>query len=218
MPPQFPVAPGPIPVMMPPPAPARGKGWLWGVVIAAAVLYGLYYIGSHQPQNQPQNPGQAPAPQVQPAAPGPQAQQPGAPTPQAQPGYPQQQPGYQPQQPGYQPQQQPGYPQQQPGAQGGGNPMLVRAQQFVGRWDPVNGYVQVSNAQWRNGANVAVQSVTLECVQFAATGQVITQNQMKLNGPAQPGQIIPFPTFQMGAMMQGLARVQCGIVGAVPAN
>jgi hypothetical protein len=170
---------------VPPQAPAKGKGWLWGV-LAVAILCGLYYIGTHDQQNQ--NPGPAPTPQAQP----------GAPTPQAQ-------PGYQPQQPGG-------------GGQGGGSQALVQAQQFSGRWDGVNGYVQISQAQWKNGANLAMQSATLECVQYAQSGQTITQTRTTLNGPAQPGQIITFPTFQAGQMAQGLAKVQCGIVGVTPAN
>lgn len=196
IPPVPPVMPGQIPIVMgaPPQAPAKGKGWLWGVV-AVAILYGLYYIGTHNQQNQ--NPGQAPTPQAQPGQPTPQTQ-PGAPTPQAQ-------PGYQPQQPGG-------------GGQGGGSQALVQAQQFSGRWDGVNGYVQISQAQWKNGANVVMQSATLECVQYAQSGQTITQNRTTLNGPAQPGQTITFPTFQAGQMAQGLAKVQCGIVGVTPAN
>jgi hypothetical protein len=180
---------------VPPQAPAKGNGWLWGG-IAVVVLVGLYYIGTHNQQNQ-QTPSQTPTPQIQPAAPGPQAQ-------------PQTQPAEQPQQPSEEP--------QQPEGQGGGNQALVQAQQFAGRWDPVNGYVQVSNAQWRNGSNVAMQSATLECVQYAQSGQPITQTRDTLNGPALPGQTITFPTFTMGEMQEGLAKVQCGIVGVAPAE
>lgn len=63
-----------------------------------------------------------------------------------------------------------------------------------------------------------MQSATLECVQYAANGQTITQQQITLNGPVQPGQTFTFPTFQMGQMAQGLAKVNCGIVGVTPAN
>jgi len=210
VPPVPPGMPGPIPIVMgaPPHAPAKSHGWLWGVIIVFGILYGLYYIGTH---NQPsQNPGQTPAPQTQPGTPGPQAQNPGAPGPQAQPGaFPQPQPGY--------PGQQPGYPQQ-PGGQGNPNQALVQAQQFAGRWDNVNGTIQVSQAQWRNGANVSLQAATLECGQFAQTGQMITHMQTTLNGPAQPGQTVTFPTFQMGQLVQGVAKVQCGIVGVTPAQ
>jgi hypothetical protein len=184
----------PIPVMtMPPAAPAKGNRWLWIVIVAGAVLYGLYYIGTH---DQKQNPSPAPTPQTQPGTPTPQGQ----PGPQAQPGTPA-------------PQAQPGAP-----APGGANQALVAQQQFAGRWDGVSGYIQISQAQWKNGSNVTIQTATLECVQYAASGQTITQNQTTLNGPSQPGQTITIPTFQMGAMAQGLAKVQCGIVGVTPAN
>jgi hypothetical protein len=171
----------------PPVAPAKGRGWLWGVLVVGATLCGLYYIGTHDKQNQ----GQTPAPQAQ--APGPQAQ-----------------PGAQPQQPGI----------QQPAGQGqgGGNPVLVQSQHFQGRWDGVNGYVRLSQAQWQNGSNMTIQSATLECVQFAQTGQTITQMRTTLNGPAQAGQTVSFGPFQMGQMAQGLAKVQCGIVGVNPAQ
>ncbi len=223
-PPIPPGAPGQIPIVMglPPQSAAKGKGWLWGLIIVCAVLYGLYYIGTHDQQNQ-QNPGQAPAPQVQPGAPTPQAQ-PGVPTPQAQPGYPQQQqpgypqagPGYQ-QQPGY-PQQQPGYPGAQPGAQGGNSQALVQAQQFAGQYQGANGVITINQGQWRNGSNETIQSATLECIQYGQTGQPLTQMQSNLNGPAQPGQTISFPSFQVGAMVQGVTKVNCGIVAVAPAN
>jgi hypothetical protein len=211
----------PIPVMtMPPAAPAKGNTWLWVVIVGAAVLYGLYYIGTHDKQN----PATTPTPQTQPGTPGPQGQ-PGTPTPQGQPGMPgpqgqpgtptpQAQPG---QQPGF-PQQQPANPGQQPAGQGGANQALVKAQQFVGRYDGVNGYIQISQAQWRNGANVAIQTATLECIQYTAAGQPITQMQTTLRGPAQPGQTLSFSPFQIGAEAQGVAKVNCGIVAVTPAN
>jgi hypothetical protein len=190
MPPQYPAQYPP-----PPAAPAKSSKWIWIVIVVGAVAGGGYYYNQHRQQ---QNPGPTPAPQTQP----------GAPTPQSQPG-PQTPPGA----PG--PQAQPGAPA--PG-QGGANQALVAQQHFVGRWDPVNGYVQISQAQWQNGSNVTMQSATLACMQYAASGQTITQQQTTLNGPAQPGQIITIPTFQMGQMAQGLAKVNCGIVGVTPAQ
>jgi hypothetical protein len=202
-PPQYPPPHMPIPVMtMPPAAPAKGNTWLWVAIVVAAVLCGLYYIGTHDKQN----PGPTPTPQGQPGTPGPQGQ-PGTPTPQAQPG---QQPGF--------PQQQPANPGQQPAGQGGANQALVAAQEFAGRYDGVNGYIQISQAQWRNGANVAIQTATLECIQYNAAGQSITQTQTTLRGPAQPGQTLSFSPFQIGAEAQGVAKVNCGIVAVTPAN
>lgn len=176
---------------VPPTAPPKGNHWLWIVIIGGALAYGGYYYNQH---NQQQTPGQAPAPEAQP----------GTPTPQGQPGPQAQTPG----------------PEPQPGAQapGGDNQALVQAQQFAGRFESQNGYIEILQAQWRNGANVAIQSAALECVQVTQTGQTISQMQTTLNGPAQPGQTIVFPTFQMGAVAQGVAKVNCGIVGVTPVN
>jgi hypothetical protein len=173
------------------------------VILVIAVLYGLYYIGTH---NQPATPGQQPV-QGQPV--------------QGQPGVPYQQGA--PAQPGFAPSQgapaQPGFaPSQGTPAQPGANGALVQQQQFAGRWDPVNGNIQISQAQWRNNANVVMQSATLQCVQYGADGSVITQTQTTLNGPVQPGATTSLGTFQMGTMAQNLAKVNCGIVDVTPAN
>jgi hypothetical protein len=212
--------PGQMPVMMPmaPPTPVKGRGWVWGVIAVVVILGGLYYIGkTHQQTQTPgQNPTQQPgtAPGQQPV----QGQQGQNPT---------QQPGTAPGQQPYQGQQP--YPGQQPGVgqqpytpaggQGqGGNPALVQQQKFAGRWDAVNGMVQISNASWRNNANVAMQSATLECAQFAANGTVITHANITLTGPVQPGGTDTFSPFTMGAIQQNLAKVDCGIVGVTPAQ
>ncbi|MGD0347179.1 MAG: hypothetical protein ABSA85_10510 [Terracidiphilus sp.] len=65
-PPQYP-PPGQIPVIMgaPPGAQPANKNTLLYVIIAAAALYGLYYIGTHN-----QTPGTTPAPQTQPGGQG----------------------------------------------------------------------------------------------------------------------------------------------------
>jgi hypothetical protein len=91
-------------------------------------------------------------------------------------------------------------------------------QMFGGRWDGVNGIVQISQARWTNNANVVVQSATLECVQFAANGAVLTQQETTLNGPVQPQATSSYGAFQMGSMAPNLAKVNCGIVGVTPAG
>jgi hypothetical protein len=47
----------------------KHHGWIWGVIIVCGILYGLYYIGEHDQQNQPQgqNPTQQPGTAPQPA-------------------------------------------------------------------------------------------------------------------------------------------------------
>ncbi len=209
MPPQYPPQyppPGPIPVMaMPPAAPAKSSKWIWIAIIVAAVLYGLYYIGTHDQQ---QNPAPAPAPQTQPGTPTPQAQ-PGAPTPQAQPGAPT------PQAPPTTP-----TPQAQPGApgQGGNNQALVAQQQLTCRWKAQNGSIEITQAQWKNGSAVTIQTAIMETQQVSAAGQIIAQNQSTLNGPVQPGQTVTLSSISMGATAQGVTQVNCGIVGVTPAN
>jgi hypothetical protein len=193
-------------VAMPPPAPAKksGMAWLAALVIVAGGYY--YYTHYMQPQAQP---GQTPPAQTQPGNPG---QQPGA--------YPGQQPGAYPgQQPGAYPGQQPGaYPGQQPGGQGNPNQAIIQAQQFSGRYSAANGYILISQGQWRNGSNVPLEAASLECQQVSAAGQVISQNQTTLNGPAQPGQTVTFQPFQIGAEAQGVAKVNCAIVAVATAN
>ena len=76
-PPAFPGEP-PIPIVMgAPPAQSKHNGWIWAVVIVA-VLYGLYYIGTHDQKTQPgTNPTQQPAQQPQGQPGGNPGQQPG---------------------------------------------------------------------------------------------------------------------------------------------
>lgn len=70
-PPQFYPAPGQIPIMTTPQEVPKHHGWIWGVIIVAGILYGLYYIGSHDKQSQPQgqNPTQQPGTAPQPGGP-----------------------------------------------------------------------------------------------------------------------------------------------------
>jgi hypothetical protein len=164
---------------MPPAAPAKSSKWIWIVIVVGLVLYGLYYIGTH---NQP-TPAPTPTPQAQPGTPGPQAQ-PGAPAP----------------------------------GQGGANQALVAQQQLTCRWQAANGNIEITQAQWQNGANVAIQAATMEIQQVSAAGQIIAQNQTTINGPVQPGQTVTLNSIQMGAAVQGVTSVNCGIVAVTPAN
>ena len=166
------------------------------------------------------NPGQQPGgnPQQQPG--GYPGQQPGG-NPQQQPtGYPGQQPGgYPGQQPGQQPggypgQQPGGYPGQQPGGQGQGgqNQALVQAQQFAWKGQPSNGQIQITQAEWRNGSNVTIQAAEMECIQYGANNQPLSQLTKVLNGPVQPGQTINIQPFTLGPEAQGVTNMKCGII------
>jgi len=173
VPPQYPPPqPGQFPVIMGvPPAPAGNKNTLMYVVLAAAVLYGLYYIGTHD-----------------------QAQNPPATAPQAQPG-------------------------QQPGGQGNQNPAVIAAQKFSeGGYNAVNGQVQVTQGQWLNGSNIALAAAMLGCEQMDSNGQNLAQDQITLTGPAQPGQTVTLPTFSIGAVAQGAAKVNCKITAVETVN
>jgi hypothetical protein len=187
---QFP-PPGAVPIMAMPQAQSKGKGWLWGLIIVGAILYGLYYIGSH---NQPTagQPGATPA------------QQPGA-TPAATPppsGAPQPGTAVQPGDPG----------------PGGPNATLVQLQSFTGSYRGYNGSVQIYDGKWVNRSNVTIVSATLECDQYAANDAVLAQNRTTLNGPVQPGGTGTYNPFLMGAALQYTKYVNCGVVEVTPAQ
>jgi hypothetical protein len=208
------VAPGQVPmsVAMPPPAPAKKSGVAWLVALVAVAGGYYYYTHYMTPQTQP---GQAPTTQTQPGNPGQQPGNPGqqpAGNPGQQPaGYPGQQPGNPGQQPG-------GYPGQQPGGQGTQNQAIIAAQRFTGNYNVVNGLIQVTQGQWTNGSTIALAAVRLQCVQLTATGQGLTQSNTTLTGPAQPGQVIVFPAFQIGAVAPGATRVNCQITAVETTN
>ncbi len=202
------VAPAQIPmsVAMPPQAPAKKSGMMWlGIIIVAA---GGYYYYTHYMQPKGQMPGNTPQNQPaqnQPVAPGQQPVVPGR-----------QPTGQQPvgQQPGFNPGQQPGGPGQ------GSNAQLVRMQSFTGQITVEDGDVEISNGQWTNNSTVAIQAATLECIQYGAGGQELTQNQITIGGPnnepVQPQHTITFDPFAVGQVLQGATRANCGIVAVVP--
>jgi hypothetical protein len=171
MPPQFPAPPpGQFPVIMgaPPAAPASKNPLIW--LIGAGVIFGLWYIGSHD-----------------------QAQNPPATAPQTQPG--------------------------QPGGQGNQNQAIIAAQKFSeGGYNADNGQIQVTQGQWLNGSNVALAAAMLGCEQMDANGQNLAQDQVTLTGPAAPGATVTLPTFSIGAVAQGAAKVSCKITAVETEN
>jgi len=147
-------------------------------LIAAGVIFGLWYIGTHDKNNN-QNPGTTPTTQTQPG----------------------------------------------PGGGGGGggggnqNQAIVAAQKFTeGSYNAVDGQIQVTQGQWLNGSNVAVQAAQLGCVQMDTNGQNLTQDQVTLTGPAAPGATVNLPTFSIGAAAQGAAKVNCKITAVETQN
>ncbi len=155
--------------------PASKNPLVW--LIAAAVIFGLWYIGTHDKDNT--NPGTSPTTQTQPG------------------------------------------PGGGGGGGGGGNQdqAIVAAQKFTeGGYNGVNGQIQVTQGQWLNGSNVALQAAMLGCQQMDANGQNLTQNQVTLTGPAPPGATVNLATFSIGAEAQGAAKVNCKITAVETQN
>jgi hypothetical protein len=111
----------------------------------------------------------------------------------------------------------------QPGGPGPGGPnaALVQQQQWSSQEQPVNGYVQVQNGKWVNGAQVGIQTAVLECDQYDANQTVLAQNQTNLtlsNPPLTPGGNATFQSFNAGQIVQNVNSVNCGIVDVTPAG
>jgi hypothetical protein len=125
-------------------------------------------------------------------------------------------------QPGQQPTQptQPGQQPTGPGGQGtgGGNSALVQEQVFNGTVAGVNGYLVMENGQWTNNSNVIIASATLECVQYSANGQALTQTQSTINGPLSPSMTSYVPSFQVAQIYQGATSAKCSIVAVTQAT
>jgi hypothetical protein len=94
-------------------------------------------------------------------------------------------------------------------------------QSFTGEVGEANGQVQISNGRWTNNSTVAIQSATLECTQYGTTGTALTQTQTTLTGatgPLQPESSTTFNPFQVGNVVVGATRANCGIVGVSPVD
>jgi hypothetical protein len=125
--------------------------------------------------------------------------------------------------PGNPPQSQPA-PEGQPGGQGQGgiNAQVVHMQSFTAQITVDSGDVEILNGQWTNNSTVAIQSATLECIQYANSGQQLTQDQITIGGPnnaaVPPQHTITFDPFAGGTVVPGATRASCGIVAVVPAG
>jgi hypothetical protein len=180
---------GAPPVAVPlPQAQPMKHSWATTVIVLVVLAAGGYYYQKHQAAPAAPQPGTAPA---QPAQ-APQPAQPAVPTAPSQPGA-------------------------APTVPGGGQGS-AQQQAFAGHWQVVNGYVVISNATWKNNANVAMQSAVLECDQFNMGRTDLAQMKMTLNGPVQPGGTVTFNAFQMGGVVMNMNTVNCGIVDVTPAN
>jgi hypothetical protein len=97
----------------------------------------------------------------------------------------------------------------------GANAALAKLQVFSAHWQPVSGFVQISNAVWTNNATVPIQSSTLECDQYDANNNDLDQMSSTLNGPVQPAANATFNPFNMGAAAANMTHVSCTITRVV---
>ncbi len=99
---------------------------------------------------------------------------------------------------------------------------LVQQQKFTWSWQMSNGYVQVHDAAWTNGSAEALQSVLVQCVQYAQDGSVLTQNSISLsksdNTAVPPGQTVTYGAFNAGEAAQGLDTVSCKVASVTAAQ
>ena len=165
-PPYYP-APGQIPIIMPQEVP-KHHGGAWWVIIIAAVLFGLWWIGTHDQPNTTPTPTPTPG---------------GAPA-------------------------------------GGPNAATIAQQVYTTQWSVVNGDVQLTNQKWVNQSNVSIQSADLECDQYDQSGADLAQKHVQLTdqtgAAVKAGDTEQFGNLDIGAAVQGLTKVNCGIVGVTP--
>ncbi len=104
---------------------------------------------------------------------------------------------------------------------GGSNAALVAQQNYTTQWSVVNGDVQLSNQQWVNQSNVAIQSADMECDQYDQNGSDLAQKHVQLTdqtgAAVKPGETEQFGNLDIGPAVAGLTKVNCGIVAVTPA-
>jgi hypothetical protein len=99
------------------------------------------------------------------------------------------------------------------------NPTGVAQQQtFTAQWAVANGDVQLNSGSWANNANVAVQSVDMECDQYDQKNTDLAQKHITLytqnQTPLPAGDAEQFNSIDIGPAAQGVAAVKCGILDA----
>lgn len=168
-PPYYP-PPGQIPIMAMPQEVPKHHGGAWWVIIIAAVLFGLWWIGTHDQPNTTPTPTPAPG---------------GAPP-------------------------------------AGPNASVIAQQAYTTQWNVVNGDVHLSNQKWVNQSNATIQSADLECDQYDQSGADLAQKHVQLTdqtgAAVKPGDTEQFSDLDIGAAVQGLTKVNCGIVGVTQAQ
>ena len=103
----------------------------------------------------------------------------------------------------------------------GPNAALLAQQNYTTQWSVVNGDVQLTNQKWVNNSNVSIQSADLECDQYDQSGSDLAQKHVQLTdqtgAAVKGGETEEFGNLDIGPAVQGLTKVNCGIVGVTPA-
>jgi len=119
---------------------------------------------------------------------------------------------------------------QQPGATpppggappAGPNASVIAQQVYTTQWNVVNGDVQLSNQKWVNNSNVSIQAADMECDQYDQTGADLAQKHVSLTdqtgAAVKAGETEEFGNLDIGAAVQGLTKLNCGIVGVTQAQ
>ncbi len=104
-----------------------------------------------------------------------------------------------------------------PAPAGVANAALVQQQSFTSAWQVTNGDVHLPQPTWSNNANVAIQSVDVECDQYDQSGTDQAQKQLTLftanQTPLPAGNVETFNDLDLGQAVQNLAKVNCGVMG-----
>jgi hypothetical protein len=104
----------------------------------------------------------------------------------------------------------------------GANAALTQQQSFSSPWTVSNGDVQLTKPAWNNTSNQTVASVDLECDQYDGKNNDLAQKHITLSGTngaaLPPTSTESFDNIDIGQAVQSLAKVNCGIDDATPAQ
>lgn len=103
------------------------------------------------------------------------------------------------------------------GGSGGTNAALLKQQQLDAQWQSANGFIMV-NAKWTNSSTVNLASAVMECDQYDASGNDLTQFRMTLNGPTPPSTWSSYSNVQMGAAASNVSKLVCNLVHVTPSS
>ena len=110
---------------------------------------------------------------------------------------------------------QPGTPVNTPS--GNTNPGLVVQQWLPVQWQNEGGTIMITGS-WTNNSRATIASAVVECDQTDTGGNLVTKNDVRLNGPLAPNATDNFMRVRVGPMSPGTTNVSCTIVSVSPAG